>query len=112
MHFFVYLDFVLAFSEFTAIKRMGNIPSHWKKHQVGALKLILVNSGLKIKNEILEDFWNDVLVLATWIALENMWEPHVRMGMYFLDQKHEVSPRVTPSVSLIPILVAIIASHK
>ena len=62
---FVYLDFVFAFPASTAIKKMGNLPSHWKKHQERALKLILVNSGLKVKNEILEDFWNDVVVLAT-----------------------------------------------
>lgn len=42
----------------------------------------------------------------------NMQEPDLRMGMHFPDQNHEVASRVTPSLSYVPILLAIIDSHK
>lgn len=92
---------------------MGNLPPTQRVPQLAALKALLAQWSLKVKQKDLDLFWHETIVLAPWINPENIWVPQIWMRVLYLAIKrvlHDSHPHQTPAASFIPILLIIIAS--
>ena len=75
---------------FVSFALIITLPSTFKVPQITALKTFLVTCGLKVKTLDLDQCWEEVIILASWISLKNMWNPDLWMSVIFQSYKDKV----------------------